>query len=140
MASTENLLPCPFCCGEPHVMHCGVGTYMVQCLQCKATTDDGSLDRISANWNRRDFSPMAVAGAFVMAAARHVCQPIEAAPMGEPFLAETKAGDWLRVERYDNPHGFKNTVIDNRTGRWWTPARWMPLPPTNVANGGPSHD
>jgi hypothetical protein len=34
-------------------MHCGAGTYMVQCVMCKATTDDGCLDRISANWNRR---------------------------------------------------------------------------------------
>lgn len=50
----DNLSPCPFCGGEPHLMHCGVATYMVQCLQCKATTDDGCLDRVSANWNRRD--------------------------------------------------------------------------------------
>lgn len=64
----DNLLPCPFCYGEPRVMHCGACTYMVQCLQCKATTDDGCLDRISANWNRRDFSPMTIAAA-VMASA-----------------------------------------------------------------------
>lgn len=48
-----ELKPCPFCGGEPHIMHCGAGTYMIQCLQCKATTDDGGLSRISDNWNRR---------------------------------------------------------------------------------------
>lgn len=53
----DNLLPCPFCGGDPHLMHCGAATYMMQCLQCKATTDDGSLDRISANWNRRAIPP-----------------------------------------------------------------------------------
>lgn len=52
MDMAEDLMPCPFCGGAPRVMHCGAGTYMVQCVMCKATTDDGRLDRISANWNR----------------------------------------------------------------------------------------
>ncbi|WP_320202443.1 Lar family restriction alleviation protein [Agrobacterium rosae] len=47
------LQPCPFCGGEPKIMHCGAGTYMIQCLGCKATTDDGGETRVSANWNRR---------------------------------------------------------------------------------------
>lgn len=50
----DELKPCPFCGGSPHLMHCGAATYMVQCVQCKATTDDGCLDRISANWNKRE--------------------------------------------------------------------------------------
>lgn len=49
----SELKPCPFCAGAPHLLHCGAGTYMIQCLQCKATTDDGSEERISGNWNRR---------------------------------------------------------------------------------------
>ena len=60
-------------------------------------------------------------------------QPIETAPTEGKFLAEAKTGDWIVVERYDNPHGFKNTVIDNRNGKWWVPARWMPLPPAPSA-------
>ncbi|WP_421357839.1 Lar family restriction alleviation protein [Agrobacterium rosae] len=47
------LQPCPFCGGDPKIMHCGAGTYMIQCLGCKATTDDGGETRVSANWNRR---------------------------------------------------------------------------------------
>jgi len=53
---------------------------------------------------------------------------IETAPAEGLFLAETRDGDWIKDERYDNPFGDKNTVISRRTGKWWSPARWMPLP------------
>lgn len=53
---------------------------------------------------------------------------IDSAPSGVEFLAEDRNGDWVKVERYDNPFGFKNTVINNRTGKWWSPERWMPTP------------
>ena len=54
--------------------------------------------------------------------------PIETAPENGEFLAEDKHGDWLRATRYANPFGNPHTVISNRTGRWWSPQRWMPLP------------
>lgn len=62
--------------------------------------------------------------------------PIETAPAEGKFLAEAKTGDWIVVERYDNPHGFKNTVIDNRNGKWWEPERWMPLPSGKSTEAG----
>ncbi|MBW9090865.1 hypothetical protein JNB91_23925 [Rhizobium wenxiniae] len=60
----------------------------------------------------------------------HVTGPqrIETAPVEGFFLAETRDGDWIKAEHYDNPFGDKNTVISRRTGKWWSPARWMPLP------------
>lgn len=102
-----------------------------------STGDDGRTLKIHFNRpvTKEDRQAFADAHNAIVRGQINGCQPIDTAPLSGSFLAETKGGDWIQVERYDNPHGFKNTVIDNRTGRWWTPARWMPLPPTNVANG-----
>lgn len=92
----SELKPCPFCGGEPHLMHCGAGTYMVQCLSCKTTTDDGSLDRISANWNRR--SALVDVPAAIPTANCCVCGRIidtrEISQGGDNFGAETAPGKW----------------------------------------------
>lgn len=56
-------------------------------------------------------------------------QPIETMPLDGEFLAENNDGDWLKVERYDDPFGQSdNSVIHRITGRWWYPDKWMPLP------------
>lgn len=55
-------------------------------------------------------------------------QDISTAPKDGFFLAPNSIGDWMKVERYDNPFGDKNTVIHYASGRWWTPNFWMPLP------------
>lgn len=58
-----------------------------------------------------------------------VWRPIETAPKdGTKFYAPDKHGDLIQVQRFDNPFGNENTVINNRTGRWWSPTHWMPLP------------
>ncbi len=48
------------------------------------------------------------------------------------FLAENKAGDWLRVTRYDCPWPCDDPsaihVINWTAGRWWPARRFMPLP------------
>lgn len=62
-------------------------------------------------------------------------QPIETAPPERLFLAENRNGDWLKAQRYDNPFGYENTVIDNRSGKWWETKRWMPIPADFATEG-----
>ena len=51
------------------------------------------------------------------------------APWGVEFHVE-RSGDLIRVERYSCPWPdiVKPTVINNRTGRWWTFDHWRHLP------------
>src|SRR5689334_23300060 len=63
--SEERLLPCPFCDGEP-LLHDDAPPTMkyVSCTSCKATSDDGSRERVIAAWNRRRAVPADVEGAI----------------------------------------------------------------------------
>lgn len=101
------------------------------------TNADGTAEIFEAMWkNHRDELLARVAELEAELASRtaapenQMTGPIEEAPAEGFFLAETRDGDWIKAERYDNPFGDKNTVISRRTGKWWSPTRWMPLPAT----------
>jgi hypothetical protein len=50
---TEALALCPFCGWEAHIVSGGPGNHFVQCKGCRATSDDMSMERAIAAWNRR---------------------------------------------------------------------------------------
>lgn len=53
MTATEELLPCPFCGGEAHIIT-AVGESWVLCDKCKATTEAHTSRQFAiAAWNRR---------------------------------------------------------------------------------------
>ena len=55
-------------------------------------------------------------------------QSIDTSPWDEHFLAEDSEGSWIKVERYKNPFGETNTVINRRSGKWFTATCWQTLP------------
>jgi hypothetical protein len=56
MSEAEELLPCPFCGGEPKMRWCG-GVYLVECGVCWVSKGDDGGENFKAeaiaNWNRR---------------------------------------------------------------------------------------
>lgn len=48
-----ELKPCPFCGGSAEVVSGGPGNHFVQCMVCRATSDDVQHDRAVIIWNRR---------------------------------------------------------------------------------------
>lgn len=54
-------------------------------------------------------------------------RPIEMAPTDKEFYAFNKAGDLIRVRRFDGWPGAGNAVIDESSGRWWRPRQFLPL-------------
>lgn len=55
-------------------------------------------------------------------------QPIETMPKEGNFVALDQDNETATVDRYKNPFGEEHTVINRRTGRWFSPIAWMPLP------------
>jgi len=56
-------------------------------------------------------------------------QPIYTAPKdGTEVLTLRSSGYVAQGRWYNNPFGNLDTVIDNRSGRWWTATHWMPMP------------
>jgi hypothetical protein len=70
----DNLLPCPFCCGKAERVDItdgeNAGGACISCTVCQASSnlEFGRKENFVSNWNRRDFSPMTVAAAAVVAA------------------------------------------------------------------------
>jgi len=56
MAGVIEMLPCPFCGGEPY-LHGFSTNRFVMCMECGAQSDDGSRERVTAAWNRRTPAP-----------------------------------------------------------------------------------
>lgn len=54
---SAKLKPCPFCGGEPKLLSGGPGNQFATCKVCKASSDDGSTERVTAAWNRRALLP-----------------------------------------------------------------------------------
>lgn len=53
MTATDELLPCPFCGGEAHIIT-AVGESWVLCEKCRATTEMHASKQLAiAAWNRR---------------------------------------------------------------------------------------
>lgn len=55
--SQEELLPCPFCGGEPNGPAHGDTTWWIECPVCEIVTDDASKSALIERWNRRAPSP-----------------------------------------------------------------------------------
>ena len=53
----SELKPCPFCGGPPSIVTGGPGNHFVQCMFCRATSDDMAQDRAIAAWNSRAPAP-----------------------------------------------------------------------------------
>jgi len=49
----SELLPCPFCGGEPSLTSGGPGNHYIRCMVCNAATDDTWKAEAIASWNRR---------------------------------------------------------------------------------------
>lgn len=48
-----RLKRCAHCRGEAELTSGGPGNHYVRCTSCKLSTDDGSVERAVASWNRR---------------------------------------------------------------------------------------
>lgn len=149
-AMADNLLPCPFCCGAAEAdyqqsyrdmsngqLDHGAAIYCLSCnanmIICRGDTpelsDEDRMAIMVENWNRRDFSPMTIAGAVVAAVASAGWQPMETAPLdGKHCIIAVQEG------------AFIYSVQGSFDGKRWNavhavgvkPLCWMPnvrLPP-----------
>lgn len=152
----EKLLPCPFCAGRAERVDISEGDNgggsCISCTVCHASgnVEFGFKENFVSNWNRRDFSPMTVAGAVVTAIAASGWQPIDTAPGmtdvlvwwprvkldddGDPtdvvtgggaFVSERQGNYWIEPDALNamgDHMGDDETYAEN-------PSHWMPLPP-----------
>jgi len=51
--TVSTLLPCPFCGGAPRMLHGGPGNWFVQCVDCKAASNDVGEEHAYTLWNAR---------------------------------------------------------------------------------------
>lgn len=91
----DNLLPCPFCCGEPKIIR-RAGAFGVKCtcegkrfLHTYGKTEEAAV----TSWNTRDFSPISVATAAVLSAA--VLSAVDPALIGIAEEMKESGGHWM---------------------------------------------
>lgn len=96
---SKNLLPCPFCGGEPSMVSEAGNRHYIRCLSCDQQFEQSDEESAARAWNRRT-SPNSIQGSLTQA-------------MGDVFdMRPSYAGEWfdyLKAVGDAPPHEFSSS-------------------------------